>query len=361
MYKKMKKTRVGMITIGFVVLVLAVILLCTNTDILNYLLTGADINQISVSDLRDGKVVHGQLNQIFGCYAEKTEAPYGLPVYAGSYYVIPVGEETYMGVYLDKEYGDQVWNLMKETKDYINGDRQELPEGIFTRGRIYQMDTVEESYFQIWLREHGLSTAEEISNHAVSYTYEVIPLSEWNSSKDIAIYMIVGILLIAALIPLLWVATGRDIAGVKKRIKENGWNVEEIEADILSGSEKKNVILGRKYLLSKAGWKWKLDRMQDIIWAYHVAQTGGAAKHMVYLVFRNVKWDKIILRKEEEAQEILKFFAQTQPHIILGYSEELNTLCRVNFTHLVQLSDERASSNLIPFSEEKERNADSLS
>lgn len=332
--------------IGVVIasVVLAVLLFWQTDNMKDYFLTSANISRISPSDLEDGQALHGRLDMLLGSYAERTERTfYGLPEHAGTYYIVPLADDTYMSVYFDEKYEAQAENIMAETLDYLNGSRTEKPEGIFTRGMLHEMEPGEKSYFAEWFFDNAsLIEAEERIN-LVTCVYEVVPFSEWCSSRDLAICMMVIILLVAALVPLLWMVTGMDIAGVKKTIKKNGWNMEEIEADILSGTEKGNLILGRKYLLSKTGWRWKLSRLWDIIWVYSVTQTQGTVKYIIYLYSRNVSRDKIYVRKEETVHEIMEFLEQTQPHILQGYSGELNTISRTNYNHLIQLSDEKAS------------------
>lgn len=346
MFKKMKKkTRVGMVVAMLAALAVAVILFLVNDETRDYLLTGDDINRISAGDVEDEKIVRGKLYAILGCYAEDDE---------GAYYVIPIGEEEYMGLYLNKKQEDRAWKMIEETVDYINGDREEMSaDRISTRGMIYRMDATERQYFHEWFTDTGFMTEADASRYAVDYTYAVIPFGEWNNDRDIVFYIFIALSLIVALVPLFWLITGRDISGVKKTIAQNGWNQEEIEADILSGLEKKSIIMGRKYILSRSGWRWELNRIRDIVWAYQythttehrlygIIKTGTTVVYSVHYYLRNGKKGAISVNKEAEAQEILEFFVQTQPHIIVGYSEQLNSICQQNFSELVRFSDERA-------------------
>lgn len=345
MYKRMKrKTRVEMIIATVIVFAIAFALFWFNSETRDYLLTGDNINRISASELHDKKIVRGQLYAILGCYAEDDK---------GAYYVIPVGEDEYMGVYLEKKYEDRAWQIVEDTVDYVNGDRENVSSyRIPTGGMIYSMDSVERQYFHEWFTDTGYMDAEDVSLYAVDYTYAVIPFSEWNSSGDIACYVFTGLCLAVALFCFFWIVTGRDVAAVKKTIRQNNWNKDEIEADVLAGFDKKNVIIGRKYMLWNSGMKWNLYPVRDVVWAYQfthttehrlygVIKTGTTVVYSVQFYLRNGKMKAISVKNEKEAQDILEFFVRTQPHVIVGYSDELRAICQRNFNQLVQLSNEK--------------------
>lgn len=345
MYKKMKrKTRIGMIVVMVIIFAIAFALFWFNDETRDYLLTGDNINRISASELHNEKIVRGQLYAILGCYAEDDN---------GAYYVIPVGEDEYMGVYLEKKYEDRAWQIVQDTVDYVNGKREDISSyRIPTSGMIYSMDSVERQYFHEWFTDTGYMDAEDVSLYTVDYTYAVIPFDEWNNSNDITCYVFTGICLAAALFLFFWIVTGRDVAGVKKTIRQNNWNKDEIEADVLSGFDKKSVIVGRKYMLQYSGMKWHLHPIRDVIWAYQfthttehrlygVIKTGTTVAYSVQFYLRNGKMKAVSVKSEQEAQEILEFFVRTQPHIIVGYSDELKALCQRDFNQLIQLSNEK--------------------
>lgn len=345
MYKKLKKrNRIGMI-IGIIVpLVIGIAIFWFNDETRDYLLTGDDINSLSGYEVHDGDIVHGNLYAILGCYAEDEE---------GAYYIIPVGEDEYMGVFLEWKYEDRAVQILNDTVDYINGDREDLSSySIQTRGIVYAMGTVEQQYFHEWFTDSGYLSEDEISYYTIDYTYEVIPFHKWNLSSDITCYVLIGICLAIALFLFIWLVTGQDIAQVKKTIQKNGWIPEEVETDILSGYEKRHVMIGRKYILRNSGMRWQLYSVRDVVWAYQsthttehrlygVIKTGTTVAYSVLMYLRNGKQVGITIKSAGEAQEILEYFQRTQPHIILGYSDQLMAICRQNFNQLVQLSNEK--------------------
>lgn len=345
MYRKMKKkTNMRIVLTIVLMLVIEVCVAWFNDETRDYLLTGDNINRISANEVYRDKIVRGQLYAILGCYAEDE---------GGAYYIIPVGEDEYMGVYLPKKYEDRAWQIIEDTVAYINGEQDSVSSRrIPTGGIIYAMEGVEQQYFREWFTDTGYMDAGDIDRYTIDYTYEVIPFHEWNEGGDIVCYIIIGICLVTVLICLFWLVTGRAISEVKKTIRQNGWNQEEIEADLLSGLDKNNIIAGRKYLLQNSGWKWHLYTMRDIIWAYQfthttehrlygVIKTGTTVVYSVQFYLRNGKMKAISVKNEKEAQDILEFLARTQPHIIVGYSDELKAVCQQNFGRLVQFSDEK--------------------
>lgn len=158
--------------------------------------------------------------------------------------------------------------------------------------------------------------------------------------------------LLASILSFFWLITGSDVAGIRKAVRKNGWNVEEIESDIDSGYDKRDCHIGHKYMLLNSNWRWNIYLLHDVIWIYQYTRTtdhrlygaieiGTTVVYSVQFHLRNGKKKTILMKSEREAQEVLKFFAQTQPHVIVGYSDELRTICQNNFNQLLQLSNEK--------------------
>ena len=345
MYKRLRKKKIAGMIVTFVIFLLVGIgVFWFNSETRDYLLTGADLNSLYVHELEDGKIVRGRIQAIIGAFASDN---------SGSFYIIPVGENEYMGLYLPDQYEEQAIQIANDTYDYLDGLREDLTHNdLRTSGIIYKMSEQEQEYFYEWFTEDGY-TLEEVKQFAVPYTYEVIPFKDWNTSRDIWCYIISGLCLLFSFYILIYILAKWDLADVKKTIREGGLTEELVESDIMSGLDMNNVLIGRKYMLACVVWKWKLYALRDVIWAYQhtqttehrlygIIKTGTTVTYSVHYVCRDGKQGGISVKSQAEAQNILEYLNQTQPHMILGYSDQIRALAQSNMAELIRYSEEKA-------------------
>lgn len=345
MYKKMNGRNLPSMIITIILCIgIAIAIFWFNGETRDYLLTGDNISGVEADEIEDDKIVRGTIYAILGAYAGDDE---------GTYYIIPVGEDKFMGLYLDNRYEDRAVEIINDTVDYLNGDRETVSnKRLYTGGVTYAMSSDEARYFHEWFTDSGFLTRSELSSYVIDYTYAVVPFSDWNNSTDIVCYIFELISLVVAIFTFFWMVTCRNVAKVKKKIRENGWNKEEIESDVLSGYCKRNIMIGQKYLLCNSVWRWKLYSMKDVIWAYQythktehrlygVIKTGTTVVYSVDMWLRNGKLEGVRVKNPKEAQTILDRFYDNYPHIIVGYSDQLRQIRNNNFAQLVQLSDEK--------------------
>lgn len=344
MYKTLRKKRLtGMIVTLVIFTLLGVWVFIANKETRDYILTGDNINTMDAYEVREGNIVHGRIRAMIGAYGSDDE---------GSYYIIPVGEDKYMGIFLKDKYEDRAIQIINDTYDYLDGKRDKLSStSISTRGIIYEMSESEKVYFYEWFTEGGEYTLDEIKQYTLPYTYEVISFKDWNTERDIWVYIFIGVSLFIVVYVLIYMLTKRDLAPVKRTIAERGWQEERVEADVIAGMQLKDALIGRQYILVCGIWKWQLYSLHDIVWAYQlthttehrlygIIKTGTTVTYAVHYVLRNGKRGGIHVRSEPEAQNILQYLKTTKPHMILGYSDQLNLLAQNTPSELVRLSNE---------------------
>lgn len=345
MYKKMNGRNLPSMIITIILCIgIAIAIFWFNGETRDYLLTGDNISRVEADEIEDDKIVRGTIYAILGAYASDDE---------GTYYIIPVGEDKFMGLYLDDRYEDRAVEIINDTVDYLNGDRETVSDKrLYTGGVTYAMSPDEARYFHEWFTDSGFLTRSELSSYVIDYTYAVVPFSDWNNSSDIVCYIFELISLVVAIFSFFWMVTCRNVAKVKKKIRENGWSQEQIESDVLSGYNKGNVMIGKNYILCNSVWRWEIYSVKDIIWAYQythktehrlygVIKTGTTVNYAIHMWMRNGKTTGVSVKNPDEAMTILAQFDENHPHIILGYSDQLQQLRLSDFNRLVQLSDEK--------------------
>lgn len=110
-----------------------------------------------------------------------------------------------------------------------------------------------------------------------------------------------------------------------------------IEADFAQAHPiGKNAWVGRKWTVYVEGPKANILANRDLVWGYYFKQTGKYSVSQLR-VFNMAKKMISINLSEDEAHEALKYYAEEQPHMIVGYTKELETSFQKNFTEFLNL------------------------
>ena len=179
----------------------------------------------------------------------------------------------------------------------------------------------------------------------------------FTSGGNVALFSLGICCLLVGVIPFILTCFGSDRIKMNKVIRDNGINESELERDIMDGIMVGPNEIGKKYILINRMFGYELYVLKDIVWAYQFIQTiehraygvikmGTSRNYSVYCRMRNGKPILLPVNSEAEGQDILTYFERTQPHIILGYSEELLLMANKDFDRLLRLSYEKAQMEL---------------
>lgn len=352
MYQKLRKKKLtGMLLWLFLPLIIGAVVFFADRDASQYLLTGRNIYKLSASDIYDGRVVHGSIRAIVGGYASD---------YGGDYYIIPLEDGTYMGLYLKNEYEDQAELIYNSTVDYLNEVTDTLPSfGIRTRGRIYAMYEDEQQYFYDWFLYYDDMTLDDVKAITIPYVYEDISFKNFMSPRDIWGCLVpVGVCLGISLFMLIYILAGLDTVAVKHAIRNKGWFEQRVEEDLAGGLELPNVIMGDTYVVTWCYWRWRILKLQDIVWAYHYEHTtvyrvnfipvGKHKEHSIHYILRNGQEDDLIVSNPAQGHMILDQMERRQPHILLGYTPEMYAQFRANPAVIIGWSDQKKLASQKP-------------
>ncbi len=164
--------------------------------------TPYDINLIDDSEIKAGMLVEGDIYGNYGAYEETYTTRYGVKESstASWYYVIPVANESFMGLSVNaKQYGNQFELQSEQTYDYLTEATDQRPMIIHVKGKISKMDKKDQELYNEYLADIGFTNS-EISQYC-------LPLYIKNQSFEgyLALLLsgagclIVGILLIVLL------------------------------------------------------------------------------------------------------------------------------------------------------------------
>lgn len=134
--------------------------------------TPYNLNALGDKEIKPGMLVEGEIYGNFGAYEESYSTNYGVKQKSTVlwYYIIPVGEESYMGIAVNANtMGAKYDRQTDQTYAYYFEESTNIPpETISVKGTISKMDSEDEQYYKTALKELGF-TDSEILKYGLPY------------------------------------------------------------------------------------------------------------------------------------------------------------------------------------------------
>lgn len=140
------------------------------TDLIRGNKTPVDYSTMTASDVKKGVIVEGDVYANLGAFMESYTTRNGVKTGSSQYtYLIPVGEEEYMGLLNNTSTMEtQLEAQADATFNYLMGKTSNEPESIHFKGRILGLDSESKGYMKSYMMDLGY-TENEISTYALSY------------------------------------------------------------------------------------------------------------------------------------------------------------------------------------------------
>lgn len=124
--------------------------------------TPANYNDMLEADFQKGMIVEGDLYANYGAFEENYTTTNGVKTGSSQYnYMIPVGEEQYMGLLNDTSSLEALLDeQMEATYAYIWGESASEPKPVHFKGRVMAMDSETRGYLKSYMIDIGFTTAE---------------------------------------------------------------------------------------------------------------------------------------------------------------------------------------------------------
>ncbi len=210
------------------------------------------------------------------------------------------------------------------------------PEPVTVTGVWNKMDSQTERYFRESLAELNI----EETDLDLFYFYEL-------DTKNIGGVNALFFWVMMAGAVLLLVFAGLSVAGLfsdsyLKAIqqylqRDSSVSMATIEEDFgkaqLIGSE---VWVGKRWTIYMQGNKAKILANKDLVWGYYFRRTGRNSVSEMRLFTREKNMFGINL-SENNTQEALKIYTAEQPHMVIGYSKELEKMYNKDFNAFLGL------------------------
>lgn len=346
---KKKSATSALLRMGVLVAITAIILFVSKDSLLKLYEGPKNLESLGIDEI-SGAYVDTDVYAILSNFAEYYETDkYGNETVTDQYYIIPVGEEEFIALQIDSsdyELADQIYN---ETYDVLNGTKGDFSTTMPVTGTINKMDDEVYDYYKEWFETSGYlenPTQEEIESIALPYTLQVDYVGGFEDYVLYGAIFVMGLFLLWVVVIIIKLLFGLYLSDIKRFIRKNESyiNEERLEVDYASSVEIGKVHVGKMCFYYFKGSQAKILANKEIVWAYLESVT-----HRTYGIKTNVskfliiytkdkKMYKIPMKKVDYVNEVLKQFSINQPHIVIGYSEELKKCFRKDFNTFINLN-----------------------
>lgn len=346
---KKKSMKSALIRILLLVVIVGIIFVFAQDSLLKIYEGPQNLEVLEMDELPDSYVTT-EVYSIFANFAEYYETnDSGNETITDQYYIIPVGDEEFIGLEIDANDSYLAQKIYDETYEYYNGTRDELSTTLKVTGSINKMEDEIYEYYKDWFVTSGYlenPTQEEIDSIALPYILQVGYIGGFEDYIVYIALVIMGLLLLSAIIISIKIVTGAYLSDIKKFLRNNTsyMNEDHLDADYLSATQIEALRVGKICFYYFKGSRAKILENSDIIWAYYENITHrtngiktGVSKFLI-IYTKDKKMYKIPMKKVDNINEALEHFSLNQPHIVIGFSEELKKCFKKDFNTFINLN-----------------------
>ncbi len=244
----------------------------------------------------------------------------------------------FYSIYMKKSKQDMLYEKMDETWNFLNDESgiTAPPAPVRVMGTWTKMDSQMERYYTETMTEMGIEEGE----------YDIIYLYTLDTGKLGNVNPYLFWALMAGVVLLLFWFIGSLIGCFRKTYekdihkylqKNTNYSIGEIEADFTGAHTiGKELWIGRKWTVYMCGVKAQIVKNQDLVWGYYFRRTGKNYVSQMQLYTADKKSIYISL-SESLTKDALRYYGEEQPHMIVGYSAELEQAYRKNFQAFLDL------------------------
>ncbi|MBQ4069614.1 MAG: hypothetical protein IJC76_10230 [Lachnospiraceae bacterium] len=344
--KRVKRNQ--LISMMLFIVIAIICLAITRFNIINVVNGPENVNLVK-NDIKDynGKYIQVSIYHPLGIYEEDyventSTKEQNTTHYA---YLIYDADETYSnyslyGAMIPKSMYYEFNKLADESSNFLMSE-DFLPtyKPFAFKGLVKKMDSIQLGYYNSVLSELGQPSVDE----AYYIDYNIMP-GDMDYSFVVAFTVIAGIFVLIAIIMLILSFTNRGLVSIQKYVaKHPETSLERLDYEFQSSQcFAKNVWVSKGHIFKCGPFSVKIIDLSDIVWAYYYKKTG---KHpQSYIRMYNTKKRMLSVDASEKiSYEILEYMEQMTPHIVLGYSKELQQTFDKNFNEFLNIKYNNSS------------------
>jgi len=352
--KELKKRSVSnVLPIAAIILAVAVVLLAINgsatLQIFAYLTGGKNLDNIPKSEM-DDVIAGSEINAVYDCFAEY-ESGSG-EIY--DYYVIPYGEEGFIAVCVDESKNDQMDSICDDTWEVLLGNSKSLNKTVSVKGNVRAMDSDELYYYKEWFHAMEYSD-DEMAEYALNYVLEDGTFA--GGINPIRVYVMSAgslLLIIWAVWMLVKAAAGGYMKAVRKDFEQSGLSESQIVSDYQSANViNKDIRIGRLFTYNAVPTSPRAYLNRNMAWAYlyrtkhyrNGLYTGSSYNVLIFEANGTKQMGDIAVKKKF-CEQILEYYVNNFPHMVVGYSDDLKRLYHNDHNAFLALRYQQAQDTM---------------
>ncbi|MCM1161061.1 MAG: hypothetical protein NC412_07540 [Roseburia sp.] len=244
-------------------------------------------------------------------------------------YIIPVGEESYIGLVVKKSNLDQCDKIVQQTLDYMNGESEEISNVLHVKGTILPMSEDSLKYYKQYYEAIGWS--EEELKAFLPYYLKVDYIGSCHCSGIYMLCIFAAIPVLIAVWKLLKNARGgyyKMVTQYCKKAPDYDRAMAELERFYQATAPVYGFRIARDFIMAPNGADTILIESKELLWAYKITtthRTNGiktGTSYSVMLKLRNGKNYNLGL-SEQQVEDILEIIGQRLPFVFIGFDREL--------------------------------------
>lgn len=308
-----------------------------------------DFYSLTIDELNNA-YVDADITFVYGSFANYTETENDMTRTVKRLYIIPVGEYEFMGLEVPGDDISAADTLYYETYEIINGTRTTMSRSLHYTGTVRKMSKEIEGYYRNWFIEAGFDS-EDVDRYALKYILKPDYVGYLNIYYVYLAIVACSLLFLYCLVILLIGLTGINMMQVNKFIKRysDTDNLNSIELDYYNAVTIDSVKFGQQYTIYFKGFRPKIIKNKDILWAYLkkiTHRTYGIKTNVEkLLILHTYKKDTYTIKmsSEDNVYAALELYSLHNPHIVLGYTKEIKRVYKKDLDTLLDMGRKQAA------------------
>lgn len=300
------------------------------------------LEDLKASDLRANLKVNAEIYWVmdYYSYTEKDGRTVTME------FMIPVGDEEYMG--LECSYGtmDDVKENMQLYWDYMDGKDVSLDDmkAIPVKGTIQPLKGDSLRFFNEFI--DALEWTEEEEEIFVPYVLKVDNIGELDDFTLVFLGLIVLVLLLVGVGILISGLRGSNLKELEKYCAATGnkeYEMQKLEQFYQMGTPVQGIRINNDYFMAVNGTKIKFAPAKQLLWAYtHVVQhrTNFIPTGKTYSIIVKLSDGRqldISMANQDACDQALEYIATNCPYLFIGYDKEWERMYNKNRDEMIRL------------------------
>lgn len=291
----------------------------------------ANLDELQADQIQEGMIVKSTVYFVMDYYAYTTEDN----KVTEKEYLIPVGEAEYMGLVVR---GGKIKKLdanIDPTWEYLEGTIAAADKlvPVEVTGTIRPITGESLGFYKAYVKDTGLT--EEEQEIFLPLELNTNYIGNWNKTTLIGLSIFTFFIFVLGVIYLILALVGGTASKVRAYCKSTGseeYTMQKLE-QFYANTEPfhKKLRVSDDYILFISGGSSAFAPADKLIWMYqHVV------KHTLYYVIpigktytirlnlSDGKMTQIPCKNRQECELLLEYLSQRLPHVLVGYTDELN-------------------------------------